>query len=87
MLDREHATLMQMYRSLRRSEQQIFLLHFAEGMTTEEIAAVMELHPDTVDVQLGRIRVLAQKLIASGDKEKSTVAVIGPLGVQRVAAN
>lgn len=76
MLDRDHACLSHLYTSLRKTEQSVMLLYYAEELTLPEIADVLDLHVDTVEVLLGRIRVLARRLI--NDDPTTSRAVVRP---------
>jgi len=74
MLDRDHACLSHLYTSLRKTEQNVLLLYYAEELTMQEIAEVLDLHVDTVEVLIGRIRVLARRLI--NDDQTASRAVV-----------
>lgn len=54
---------------LEASTQEIILLHYWEGLTTPEIAAVVGMNATTVKTRLHRGRVRVRKLLLGGDEE------------------
>ncbi len=74
MVRRDKILVEHLYTELRKTEQQVMLLHYAEGMTKAEIAAALDLHVETVDILLHRIRCLAQSLLTSCRSAKRRAA-------------
>jgi RNA polymerase sigma-70 factor (ECF subfamily) len=78
MIHREHRLLLEGLRTIAVRDQVILELHFWEGLTTDEIAAVLGLPIGTARGRLGRARrnlgEVMQRLTESGQDLKSTVA-------------